>query len=89
MRVSYRLSPDDLLARYFDGNISVRGYVSDLNGRWVTEIEYDFRSEEPEPSSKWPRARYELGFEISADSGVHADINSDGQYSLLRVWARI
>lgn len=77
---------DDLLARYFDGNISVRGYVSDLNGRWVTEIEYDFRSEEPEPSSKWPRARYELGFEITADSGVHADINSDGQYSLLRVW---
>lgn len=78
---------DHELARYIDGEIRVHGYVSSLNGRWVTEVEYDFRSPEPEPSYvDYPRARYELGLEFSAEPGVHMDVNSDGQYSLLRVW---
>ncbi|MDE6381906.1 MAG: S8 family serine peptidase [Muribaculaceae bacterium] len=78
---------DHELARFIEGEIRVHGYVSDLNGRWVTEVEYDFRSPEPEPSYvTYPRARYELGLEFFADPGVHMDVNSDGQYSLLRVW---
>lgn len=78
---------DSDFGRLLDGKVSVHGYVSDLNGRWVTEIEYDLTSSEPEPSYKdYPRARYELGLEFSAGPGVHMDVNSDGQYSLLRVW---
>lgn len=62
------------------------GYVSDLNGRWVTEAIYDTHTDIDEPGSDGRWARYELAFEFSGEPGVSADIFGDGN-TALRQWA--
>ena len=74
------------LAGIFTGNIEFNGYVSPLNGRWVTEVEYDSHTEIGMESvgGKW--ARYELGLEFKAEEGVVADMFSSQSGCWFRQW---
>lgn len=70
-----------------EGKVYLSGYVSDLNGRWVTEVSYLTHTDIPDPSAptgNW--AHYELAFEFSGEPGVVADIFGDGITSALRQW---
>lgn len=64
-----------------EGDVMIRGYVSPLNGRWVTEMVYDTSCDEPNPVSDGKWARREIAFEFTAPPGVCADICVDLQYS--------
>ena len=85
--VTFDSADDPELARYLSGTLRLHGYVSGLNGRWVTEVEYDTHTEIPSPTSPegtW--ARYNIALEFSAEPGVHVDVTSDAQYSRLASW---
>ncbi len=73
-------------ARYMSGEIYVRGYVNDLNGRWVTEVTYDTHTDEPNPASNGAWARYIIGLGFYGEPGVHANISADCQYTWTRPW---
>jgi len=73
-------------AAYMSGEICVRGYVNELNGRWVTEVTYDTHTDEPNPSSNGAWARYIIGLGFYGEPGVHADISADCQYTWTRPW---
>lgn len=79
-------SSDGAFARYMTGKLRFHGYVSDLNGRWVTEVEYSTKTEEPNPASHGTWARYNIALEFTAAPGVHADVTSDAGSSRLVAW---
>lgn len=84
--ITYNSAEIPGLAQYLTGEIHVRGYVSGLNGRWVTEIEYDTHSTETNPISDGRWARYILSVGFSGAPGVKAWISTDGQYTWARQW---
>ncbi len=84
--VSVSSDSDASFAGFMTGEIRARGYVSDLNGRWVTEVEYDTHTDEPNPSSNGAWARYIIGLGFYGEPGVHADVSADCQYTWTRVW---
>lgn len=77
---------DSDLARFFKGALRFRGHVDQLNGRWVTEVEYNAATDEPSPESSGAWARYTMALEFSAAPGVHADVTCDAEYSRLTAW---
>ena len=76
---------DPGMSRYMTGKVYFFGYISDLNGRWVTEIVYDTQTTATAAASDGRWARYHPALEFSASPGTHVDINADGQYSALNV----
>lgn len=74
---------DPALAQYLDGEVCFSGYVSPLNGRWVTEILYETSSTATAALSEGKWARYRPALEFSGEPGVKADINADSHYSFL------
>lgn len=74
------------LADIYTGEVEFAGYVSPVNGRWVTEVAYDIHTTIPYEPAEGRWARYELGLEFAGDDGVVADIYSDQSGSWLRRW---
>lgn len=75
---------DSALAQFMEGQVYFAGYVSPLNGRWVTEVEYMTSSTATAAPSDGKWARYRPGIEFSGAPGVKADINADSHYSFLQ-----
>lgn len=77
---------DPAFARFMTGTVRLSGRVSELNGRWVSELEYDTHTDIHTAHAPGTWARYNIAFEISGAPGVHADVNADCQYSRLVSW---
>lgn len=77
---------DSEFAKYMTGEVRLRGYISDLNGRWVTELEYDTHTDEANPEASGHWARYNIAAEYTGAPGVSMDVTSDCQYSRLVQW---
>lgn len=84
--ISSTIDPD--FGKYLNGEVTVRGGISSLNGRWVTEAYYDTSTVEPAAVSNGKWARYVVGLEFSGVPGVHADISADCQYSFFQDWPK-
>lgn len=52
---------------YISGTVGMHGYVSPLNGRWVTEIYYQVEAPASSLSGAW--ARHRLGLKVSDPAG--------------------
>lgn len=76
---------DPEFAKYLSGWVTIRGYVSELNGRWVTEAEYDTLCEEVSAHGGWGRRA--ISFEYTAAPGTHVDFTTDCQYSRFQNWS--
>ena len=78
---------DEQLSRFMTGTVWISGRINELNGRWVTEVEYDTNTTATAAASEGKWSRYRPAIEFSGAPGVHADINADGQYSFLTGFA--
>lgn len=72
--------------KYFSGTVSFSGRVSELNGRWVSEVQYVTHTQEAASGSHGLWARYTLGLEFVGEYGTHADITCDGSRSRFVTW---
>lgn len=77
---------DPEMSRFMTGRITLDGYVSDLNGRHVTEVVYDLTSTATAAASDGKWSRYRPGLEFTAAPGVRADIHADSHLSYFSRW---
>ncbi|MCM1368837.1 MAG: S8 family peptidase [Candidatus Amulumruptor caecigallinarius] len=67
---------DSEFAKICKGDVKITGEISNTNGRWLTQAEYDVTTTEASRNGAW--ARYTICFEFTGAPGTHADIHIDG-----------
>ncbi len=75
---------DSEFAKYFTGNVTIRGGVWKGNGRRYVQVEYDVVTEAVCDQGAW--GRYNLALSVSATAGRKLDVYADGTYSCLRTF---
>ena len=72
---------DERFARYFTGEVSLKGGIDEENGRYRVLMEFVTHTDE---LSTGPWARYILAVETEGVPGKHADFYADGQFTNFR-----
>lgn len=70
-------------AKYYEGTLTIEGGIDARNGRWHTSVDYGAITKEKQATDKGNWARYSLSLRFKGAPGVHADIQNDGQFSIL------